>query len=136
MHRNWLELGKQRCTLEGEAVHLQIYGELTAEELRALFVLFWQEYLRCGRLFLLLDCTHATGMGPDARRLLPELRRLYPIAGATLVFGASLPVRVLGMLITNSARLLRRDRTASPMLFFSSEAEAREWLARNAKSTT
>jgi hypothetical protein len=77
-------------------------------------------------ILMLIDMSSVGTLTPGARKASVEDRG--PKARGAAIFGASTPLRILSNFVIRAAgRMLTRNDT--PTRFFSTEPEAREWLA-------
>lgn len=114
---------------EDETVIIRLQGDIVAEE-GPLMAASMRGFLRDGRtrLFLMIDMAGMGEIPSSARKSIAEAMLDVPIA-ATAAFGASFAQRVLGTLTDRTNNLLRGGRRYETR-FFSTEEQARGWLAR------
>jgi hypothetical protein len=127
----WIPVGAHafREEPEDELVVLRFQGDIVPEE-GPLMAASMRGFLRDGRtrLFLMLDMAAMGDVPSSARKSIAEAMLDVPIA-ATAVFGASFTQRVIGTLTDRTNNLLRGGRRYETR-FFSTEEQARGWLAR------
>ena len=90
-------------------------------------VMNWMTELmnECGRAFLLVDMTEASGTTTKARRHMVGYAKDQPFSGFAF-FGASFQLRVVVNLIVNALNLVRK--TPQPITFSDTREGAMEWI--------
>jgi hypothetical protein len=83
-------------------------------------------------LFFLMDGREMSGISPGARKAVAETLKEIPLYGMG-IFEAPIKARVVAKLVITAINLknelFRKDASTNPIEFFSTEAEAREWIA-------
>ncbi len=121
-------IGRNQAQLNGKVLHLKLIGPYLAEPAREILTLADRIYREQGMLFMLLDVSQSIPPTPEVRKLVAT----WPVAGryAVLTYGAGILHRTAMLLILSANRLLSRS-LAPDVLFFSSEAAARAWIAKH-----
>ena len=102
-------LGTHLLEIREDTQILRLNGPYTEDDLRAMLPIGDAIMARYGYYISITDSSHAAGMTPGARRLNAEWVRERPQAlGISIVFGASLPSRVLLTLITRASALMSK----------------------------
>lgn len=96
-------------------------GRITAEARRVAVGRSWA--------LLLCDISRITGLTSEARRTAADGFRSVPVRGIAF-WGGDSRGRAQGTLMGHAMNLLSNRRDECPLRFFSSEAEARAWLAQ------
>ena len=78
-------------------------------------------------VFFLMDGREMAGISPVARRAVAETLKEIPLYGMAN-FQSSMKARVVAKLVITAINLFRKDASTNPVVFFSSEQEAREWI--------
>ena len=123
---NFHALDSHEYRIEDDLLFVRYRGLLTPTHAQRIMELVRGIRARCGRVLVLTDSSHGATMPPETRKafmdaLTPETRMDYQA-----VFGMGGPVRLMAILLTRAARLLRRSQIE--IEFFSSEADARAYL--------
>jgi hypothetical protein len=101
----------------------RLNGECTEADLRALIPIGDEVIARYGYLISITDARRSTGITPEARRFNAEWVRDHPERLAvSIVFGASLPARVLIKLLVRAVQLI--SKRSEPILMVESEKDA------------
>jgi len=79
-------------------------------------------------VFFLIDLERLTRIDPEVRRVATETLRDVPLRGIAL-YRAPLKAKVIAKLIITALNMFKKDAATNPVLFASSEDEARAWLA-------
>lgn len=102
-------IGSHSLEIREDTQFLRLNGDYTEEDLREMIPLGDAIITRHGFYISITDARRATGMTPGARRLNAAWARERPDAlGISIVFGASLPSRVLLTLLMRASALLNR----------------------------
>lgn len=126
---NNLVFGKHTTYFEEpDIIFMKLAGECTDAE--GLELLRRQRGFAEGRkmLFFLMDGSEMAGISPGARKAVAETLKEIPLYGMAN-FNAPMKARVVAKLVITAVNLFRKDATTNPIEFFSTEAEAREWIA-------
>ncbi|TKD12672.1 hypothetical protein [Polyangium fumosum] len=78
-------------------------------------------------IFVLCDLSAVTGATIEARRVLQETRHTTAITH--VCFGAKFTTRIFAEMVVRAARILGSSQPDMQILFFSTEAEARAYIA-------
>lgn len=110
-----------------DTIHVRYIGHLDGPHMReaAREVTPWLENQTY--FFVLIDVSEMLSLSADARRATSESDSGVKLRGIAIV-GASFHYRALGTLIARGVALLQRH-VDNPLRFFSTEEEARAWLA-------
>ena len=82
---------------------------------------------------ILIDVSQLSSISSEARRTMTENGETARNLRATAIVGASFHFRALGTMVARAVAILNRQ-VDSPTRFFSTEAEARVWLAERRRS--
>jgi hypothetical protein len=113
---------------EPDIIFMKLAGDVSDAE--GLELLRRQKAFAEGRkmLFFLMDGREMAGISPVARRAVAETLKEIPLYGMAN-FQSSMKARVVAKLVITAINLFRKDASTNPVQFFSSEQEAREWIA-------
>lgn len=122
----WLPLGKHRMCIDGDVVFARTAGPITGKEVIELL-----EHLRVverqyGYVLEVIDARGGGSMDPEARRLNAEWHRAHPMHLEAVVFGASLVMRGLMIIMANAFRLVGSKRIT--VHFVATESDAMAWV--------
>lgn len=126
---NWQNQGRHRFYLRGDVLFWECHGPMNRQDVVVLFDRRVAVQRRMGRVFLLVDAHHNTGVPAESRRYAANFKPEPPLQGAVVVFGAGLIVRTAVTLIISATRLLGRG-DLKMMFFASNEAEAWSLIQR------
>lgn len=79
-------------------------------------------------LFFLMDGKQMAGISPGARKAVAETLKEIPLFGMA-IFDAPIKARVVAKLVITAVNLFRKDASTNPVEFFSTEDDARKWIA-------
>lgn len=112
--------------VEEDVVFLVLSGDFTLSDAQQVNAAIEAVLLQLGRVFVLVDQTHAGKTTPEARRCFAEWNRQHRPSGSVL-FGGSVAARAVASLVVAAIRLFRAD--SAPTVFTASQGEARAWIA-------
>lgn len=123
---NFQALDSHEYRIEDDLLFVRYRGLLTPLHARRIMELVRGIRARFGRVLVLTDSSAGAALPPETRKafmdaLTPETRMDYQA-----VFGMASPVRLMAILLTRAARLLRRSQIE--IEFFAREADARAYL--------
>lgn len=120
-------IGMHWAQEQGPILLFRPEGIITLSDNQALFEHMERIKLREGRVYILLDASHNTKQDPAGRtwgaKNISDANRPSAVA----IFGASFHARVLVTLFSRAANTIVKHPV--PLEFFSTEAEARDFLA-------
>jgi hypothetical protein len=124
----WQQVGAHRVRTVDDCVEWQINGPMSLSELQAIERHHLDVMDQYGYWMALVDCEHAGGLEPVARRYVAEQARLHPnrIAMSAL-YGCSPTVVALSTLVCRAVKLF--SGKLHPVEICSDEASARACLA-------
>ena len=113
---------------EPDIIFMRLAGDVTDAE--GLELLRRQRQFAEGRkmLFFLMDGREMAGISPGARKAVAETLKEIPLFGMAN-FQSPMKARVVAKLVITAINLFRKDASTNPVEFFSSEEEARKWIA-------
>jgi len=111
---------------EGDVVVARIRGPYDADVARYLENLYVDQVKRFGYRLALLHARETTTITPEARRLMSEWNTARQDRAAGAVVGASFAAKTVAGMLTRAIALITRKPT--PLRFFDTEVEAREWI--------
>lgn len=113
---------------EPDIIFMKLTGDVTDAE--GLELLRRQKAFAEGRkmLFFLMDGREMAGISPGARKAVAQTLKEIPLFGMAN-FESPMKARVVAKLVITAINLFRKDASTNPVEFFSSEQEAREWIA-------
>jgi hypothetical protein len=79
-------------------------------------------------VFFLIDLERLQKIDPEVRRVATETLRDVPLRGIAL-YRAPLKAKVIAKLIITALNMFKKDAATNPVLFASTEEEARAWIA-------
>lgn len=114
---------------EPDIIYMKLVGDCSDAE--GLELLRRQRTFAEGRkmLFFLMDDREMAGISPGARKAVAEMLKEIPLFGMAN-YQAPMKARVVAKLVITAINLFRKDASTNPVEFFSSEEEARAWIAR------
>lgn len=112
---------------EGDTVLIRPHGEFGLQDTMAYHTLAEEVHARTGSYFALVDASHMEGISAPARRWTADWTRTHQVSGCA-VFGGGWLQRTIITLIVRASSLIRA--VPFPVVFCASEAEARQWIAR------
>lgn len=119
-------VGTHEVRVEDDIVFLIQRGDYTHDDAIKMHAEMGHLLDSIGRAFALVDQSRAGKTDPGARKMIVEWNKKYKASGSA-IFGGSVVSRAAATLILSAIRLFAPD--TSPVVFFSSEAEARAWIA-------
>lgn len=113
---------------EPDIIFMGLAGECSDAE--GLELLRRQKGFAEGRkmLFFLMDGKQMAGISPGARKAVAETLKEIPLFGMA-IFEAPIKARVVAKLVITAVNLFRKDASTNPVEFFSTEDDARKWIA-------
>ncbi len=123
---NFQALDSHEYRIEDDILFVRYRGLLTPLHAHRIMELVRGIRARFGRVLVLTDSSAGAALPPETRKafmdaLTPETRMDYQA-----VFGMASPARLMAILLTRAARLLRRSQIE--IEFFAREADARAYL--------
>ena len=132
----WFDVGRHACREEPaeELFFIRLQGNLFDEDGWTLGAAM-QRFIRDGRTrcFLMIDVSAMGNVPSSTRKAIAEGILNVPIAGSA-IFGASFATKVVATLANRTINLLRRERRYDTR-YFSTEEQARAWLAQKRSAT-
>lgn len=126
-----MNLGRHELSIDLDLMTLRWHGVPSLEDIQAAMTRAEGILQSAGSLFVLVDMRDAGPAGTDARRYMQQWLGRHPVCVMAL-FGVSLPVRVVLLLISRAMVLLG---IPSPVYtLFSNEADARAWIEARRRS--
>lgn len=123
-----LRIGAHRYSIEADLLHIENHGPFHGEEAGPFVSIYQQVYARHGYLLVLLDMRDAGPASSEARRAVVDWAKKRAATVAIAAVSGSVIARTTLMLILRAVQTLSAQ---VPLLsFFSTEAEAREWLSQ------
>ena len=121
-----IQIGKHILEYDGVVLKVVFHGYLPlAQDLEVLAQ--YQAIIEDrGYTLILLQVAEATGIDSAARKAAADWGKIYNVRCRSAVVGAPFVVRVALELMNRATNLLSRQTT--PLGFFATEEEAREWL--------
>jgi hypothetical protein len=119
-------LGTHEIRIEGDTIFLIQQGDYSLDDALKTHAEIEGVLNKLGRVFVLVDQSHAGQTSPEARRSITEWNKRHRASGSA-VFGGSRVSRAAATLVITAIRLFKPD--TAPTIFTESEAEARAWIA-------
>jgi len=108
---------------------LRIVGEVSEQEVSAIFDVFDGFAVGPQRAYLLIDLERVGYVTPGARRV-TGTRQLPPAYGGLVLFGGTFQQQLMAKMATTAAWLLREQKLGKPRpVCVSDEAAARAWVS-------
>ncbi len=122
----WQEIGPHRVRTEEDVIFLQVVGNLSLEETRAICALSEAVLAEHGRLFMIANLHQSKSFSPEGRKFLAEWGTKHTIT-AIAQYGISIVTQTISVLVAAAIRLL--GGRAVEIKNVKDEAEARAWIA-------
>ncbi len=106
---------------------VRVRGDVVLADVEHMFAELRRLAAGADRVFWMTDIVQLGTISPDARKRAARSPEM-PIEGA-VICGGSLLQRMAATLALNASRLLRGSRPLKPVLFTTTEAEGRAWVA-------
>jgi hypothetical protein len=119
----WQAIGKHQLRIEQDVVFVRAYGEVTKEEILALYEHLLAVEKKYGWVFEIVDARQGGSMSAEVRRENAEWHRRHNLEVDAVIFGSSLIVRTMYTLIVHALRLISK----SPARIHFVETEADAW---------
>lgn len=125
---DWYQQGKHWLRRDGDAVFWRVLGDIDLDEMHGYLLLGERVIAEHGRTFLLMDTAHARSVSAEARRFQAEWLRTHDASrGRTVLYGASVMLRALMLLIVRTSQIFAKQTPRIDVV--ASEREALAWLA-------
>lgn len=123
-------VGSQRTYFEPpDTVVMNLSGNVQPEEAIAMGKLHVEWATGLPFCFYLIDGSILDRLDPEVRRLANQSLQQMPVRGIA-VHSAPLKARVMIKLVLTALRLFRSEVEETPILFFDTEQEGRDWIAK------
>lgn len=103
-------------------------GEVSAEDMRLVNEYYEQHIRDWPRIFMIVDARSNGGISAEARKAAATLFDWVPFRGSVFI-GASFAMRTVGKLLMLVIGKLSKRLGDNPLVYVSTEEEARAWVA-------
>lgn len=128
MGDNSFKVGSQWAQQDGPILFIRVAGHVTVDDEKALLWTLEEIKSEYGRCYILFDASAKASHDPEARGYSTKHYNASNKPDCVAVFGSTFANRVLVTLFVRAIKLVARIDL--PVEFFSTEAEARDFLLR------